>query len=114
MAIFQAWFDGKRFYPFLLASNNNPLTFNQRLVHSFITYRTAKGGCSAREIARTTRLARYNTVVNALAELHKHQLIDRAEEGFIALEPPKPDWFVWRKKSQDKPWLHRLISFPMA
>lgn len=112
-SLFSLWFAGKRWYQLLLCRKACPLRFNERLVYSYLTYRTARGGAKAPEVARVTGLDYHRTVPKVVASLTAAGLAARDEGRVVALPPLAPDWFVWRP-DETLPWYRRLRGYPIC
>lgn len=114
-SLFLDWFATKKRFPFLLVRRTSPLTFHERLVYSYLVYRTAKGGASLREVARSTRTDKSRTVPKVVKRLKELHLAALQDGKLVALEPlpEQSEWFVWRAKKTGTHWFQQLNGFPM-
>jgi len=90
------WFPSKRFIKLLSVTKACQLTFNQRLVYSFLVYRSRLNkGVSVRGIAKSLQLDR-NTVRVVVRKLVELGLVAKKDGNFQAVEPTGPlaEWFV--------------------
>ena len=107
------WFGHKKTYQFFNAKKACPLSFYERMVHTFVAYRSLVSGTSIKGIARATGLHRA-TVRKALGSLVAHLLVVRDSDTYIAVQPPHmADGFSVRPKPAAN-WQRRLRSFPIA
>jgi hypothetical protein len=103
----------KRFH-FYLPSEHSPLSFNAKLVYSYLVYRYRKTFPStAARIAGETGLDRRKTVPKALEELSSHTLAYKKPDGWRARQPEgkATGWFQWRADAPGRKMFYDAIRY---
>jgi hypothetical protein len=102
-------FENVKRFPFLLTTADCPLSFNAKLVYSYLAYRHRKHFAStACRIAGDTGLDRRKSVPQALADLAGHGLAVKKPAGWFAREPEGKvaGWFQVRADASARMYVY--------